>query len=176
MAMSSGKDKRKQKLADFMERAEKAAASGNLHAQRPDGSYINAGDTKFTSITFSSEDEMNSFIFSFLHHKGLNKPEISVVNPSPKEYRKDFMFPADMYLRKEAKEIMDASEHEIGRVIMGIFSDRKVPVINMIGGMDARDVKRVCVMFTKDSLLARDLYISFSGGVTDEEAYAFLED
>ena len=161
------------------ERAEKrlieAVKANNLRVQRPNGKVFNISQNKYFFARFDSTAEMYKFLHEFLHNGELIRPEIGVSNPKPVQFKRGFMFPADIYLTKEGEELMVASEKKLGKKIEQFFEEKKVPAIELTAGLDHEDVKRVGILLLKDSINNKSMSIIFTGGAEEREIQHFRE-
>lgn len=107
----------------------------------------------FTRARFESKEKLYTFLHNVLHDPNLYFPEISVVNSSPKEYDKAYLFPRDSFLSDYGQQLMNADLEQFIRLCKRIATERNFGAFYAVVSVDKTDTKRAVVMITELDLM-----------------------
>lgn len=124
---------------------------------------------------FESEQEMFSFLYKLIHGKSLYKPEIQVFNPSPVGFKDGYIIPRDAFLIVEGVVIERTPKAQFPNVVKSMFNEKNIPAINIMGGSDSSDLKRVTTLVTPKSVCDNTVEMHFIGGFSKEEIRRITE-
>ena len=135
--------------------------------------------TLFNLEELAEEENRVKMCYAFLRSENLFHQELSMLNPNPKQFRSDHVFPTDLYAyvyhNDHGQELLPLSDVE------KMFAQKQAPIICI--GSHQKDVDRTVQMIampqseaTADLFPKELVFVRFLVPVTEEEKEKIMDD
>ena len=140
---------------------------------------VNVANTEYNLEELAEEENRVKMCYAFLHSENLFHQELSMLNPNPKQFRSNHIFPTDLYAyvyhNDHGQEVLPLSE------AVKMFAEKQAPIICI--GSHQKDVDRTVQMIampqseaTADLLPKELVFVRFLVPVTEEEKEKIMDD
>ena len=128
--------------------------------------------TLFNLEELAEEENRVKMCYAFLHSENLFHQELSMLNPNPKQFRSNHIFPTDLYAyvyhNDHGQEVLPLSE------AVKMFAEKQAPIIYV-----DRTVQMIAMPqseATADLLPKELVFVRFLVPVTEEEKEKIMDD